>query len=139
MKYQFIGDHRHRFHIRATCRVLGVSHAGFYDWCRRPPSARTQANERLLKRVRVIHRASRENAGAVKTWRRLVADGERCGRHRVARLRRTHGIEARRMCRFRAAYATPKTEPAGPNRLDQHFAAERADQVWVGDITFVPT
>lgn len=139
MKYRFIGDHRHRFHIRAMCRVLGVSRAGFYDWCRRLPSARSQANERLLERIRVIHRASRGNAGAVKTWRRLVADGEHCGRHRVARLRRTHGIEARRMRRFRAAYATRKTDPAGPNRLDQHFVTERADQVWVGDITFIPT
>lgn len=139
MRYRFIDEHRDRFRVRLMCRVLGVSRGGFYDWCQRPESARSAANRRLLERIRAVHEASRENAGAVKAWRRLVAQGESCGRHRVARLRRAHGIEARRMRRFRAAYATRTTEPAGPNLLDQQFTVDRPDQVWVADITFVPT
>lgn len=139
MKYRFIREQRGRFGVRAMCRVLGVSRGGFYDWCRRPESARSVANRRLLERIRSVHRESRDNAGALKTWRRLRAQGETCGRHRVARLRQLHGIEAQRMRRFRAAYATRKTEPAGPNLLDQQFSVERPDQAWVGDITFVAT
>lgn len=139
MRYRFIDEHRDRFRVRLMCRVLSVSRGGFYDWCQRPESARSAANRRLLERIRAVHEASRENAGAVKAWRRLVAQGESCGRHRVARLRRAHGIEARRMQRFRAAYATRTTEPAGPNLLDQQFTVDRPDQVWVADITFVPT
>lgn len=139
MRYRFIDEHRDRFRVRLMCRVLGVSRGGFYDWCQRPESARSAANRRLLERIRAVHEASRENAGAVNAWRRLVAQGESCGRHRVARLRRAHGIEARRMRRFRAAYATRTTEPAGRFLLDQQFTIDRPDQVWVADITFVPT
>lgn len=139
MKYRFIDEHRDHFRVRSMCRVLGVSRGGFYDWCRRPESARSAANRCLLERIRAVHEASRGNAGAVKTWRRLVAQGESCGRHRVARLRRAHGIEARRMRRFRAAYATRTSEPAGPNLLEQQFLVDRAEQVWVADITFVAT
>jgi len=139
VKYRFIDEQRERFPVRTMCRVLGVSCSGFYDWCRRPESARAANNRRLLERIREVHAGSRENAGAVKTWHRLRAQGETCARHRVARLRRAHGIEARRMQRFRAAYATRTTEPAGPNLLERRFTAERPDQVWVGDITFVPT
>lgn len=139
MRYRFIREQRGRFRVRTMCRVLGVSRGGFYDWCRRPESARSVANRQLLERIRSVHRESRDNAGALKTWRRLRAQGETCGRHRVARLRRVHGIEARRMRRFRAAYATRKTEPAGPNLLDQQFTVDRPDEAWVGDITFVAT
>ena len=139
MRYRFIDEHRGRFRVRSMCRALGVSRGGFYDWRRRPESARTAANRCLLERIRAVHQGSRGNAGAVKAWRRLVAQGERCGRHRVARLRRAHGIEARRMRRFRAACAARNSEPAGPNLLDQHFAVDGPDQVWVADITFVAT
>lgn len=139
MRYQFIQTHRDRFRVRSMCRVLGVSRSGYYNWCGRPPSRRQRANEHLLQRIRVVHDQSRGNAGAVKTWRALVTQGESCGRHRVARLRRAHGIEARRMRRFRSAYAARNTEPAAPNRLDRDFVTEHPDQVWVGDITFVAT
>lgn len=67
MRYRFIDEYRARFRVRSMCRVLGVGRSGFYDWCRRPESARAAAN------------------------RRLVAQGEPCGRHRVARLRRVGG------------------------------------------------
>ncbi|MDZ7828279.1 MAG: IS3 family transposase [Halofilum sp. (in: g-proteobacteria)] len=139
VRYRFIHEHRDRFRVRSMCRVLAVSRSGFYDWCGRPHSQRQRANQRLLERIRAVHDRSRSNAGAVKTWRALLAQGEACGRHRVARLRRAHGIEARRMRRFRSAYTARNAEPAASNRLDQHFVAERPDQAWVGDITFVPT
>lgn len=139
MRYQFIQAHRDRFRVRSMCRALGVSRGGFYDWCRREPSRRELANRQLLERIRAVHEKSRGNAGALKTWRALLSQGQSCGRHRVARLRRDHGIEARRMRRFRSAYTARNAEPAAPNHLDQHFVTERPDQAWVGDITFVST
>ena len=67
----------------------------------------------MLTQIRVIHADAREAYGAVKTWRVLRAQGVACGRHRVARLRRAHGIEARRMRRFRLAYQARNSAPAG--------------------------
>lgn len=121
------------------CRVLKVSRSGFYGWCCREPSPRTRANHELLERIRQIHEASRQNYGAVKTWRALQALGESCGRHRVARLRQAHGIEAKRTHRFRSAHAGRNAAPPAPNLLERDFQASRPDRVWVGDVTFVHT
>ncbi|MGH7182713.1 MAG: hypothetical protein ACREJN_12145 [Nitrospiraceae bacterium] len=62
--------------------MLHVSRSGFYTWQRRETSARTQANQRLIERMRVLHQQTREGLG--------------CGRHRVARRRRLAGIVALR-------------------------------------------
>lgn len=121
------------------CRALGVSRSGYYAWRARPPSARACANARLLTRIREIHARSRENYGALKTWRALLAAGEICGRHRVARLRQAHGIQAKRLRRFRSAYAPRNSEPAPANLLNRQFTAPAPDRVWAGDITFIPT
>lgn len=132
-------EHRGEFRVVSMCRVLGVSRSGYYAWCRRAPSARALANAHLLERIRAVHAASQENYGAVKTWKALRLGGVRCGRHRVARLRRAHGIEAKRLRRFRSAYAGRHAEPPAPNLLNRDFRAPRPDRLWVGDITFVPT
>ena len=121
------------------CAVLNVSSSGFYDWVNRAPSRREQENQRLLKRIRSLHQDTGGNYGAIKTWQALKNEGESCGRHRVARLRRTNGIIAKRMRRFRAAYAARNSAPAAPNLLSQDFTADGPNRIWVGDITFIPT
>jgi putative transposase len=139
MKYQFIRDHAARCRISSMCQALRVSRSGFYDWCNRLPSARDRANTLLLGQIREVHRVSRENYGAVKTWRALNEFGHACGRHRVARLRRAHGIEAKRMRRFRYGYANRQSEGIAPNHLQRNFHTESPDRVWVGDGTFIAT
>lgn len=138
MRYTFIREHEGEHRVRTMCRVLEVSRSGYYGWRERAPSARATANARLLARIRTIHAASRENYGARKTWRALIEAGERCGRNRVARLRQAHGIEAKRLRRFRASYAARQSVFA-PNLIARDFRASAPDRVWVGDMTFIPT
>ena len=139
MKYRFIEDHKAEHPVRALCAALGVSHSGYYEWRNRRPSRRTRDNQRLLERIREVHQSSRENYGAHKTWAALRAAGESCGRHRVARLRQAHGIVAKRVVLFRRAYANRHSTPPAPNLLNRDFTAHRPNQVWVTDLTFVPT
>jgi len=58
MKYRMIERCREAFPLRMMCRCLKVSPSGYYGWCRRPPSARAQANEALLHRIKTIHEES---------------------------------------------------------------------------------
>ena len=139
MRYHFIREHDGEFRVTTLCRVLGVSRSGYYGWRTRPASARTQANAQLLQRIRQIHVGSRENYGAVKTWEALTKAGVSCGRHRVARLRQAHGIQAKRMRRFHCVYAARNSDATAPNLLNRDFTAPAPDRVWVGDITFVAT
>ena len=139
MKYQFIKDHQHDHPVTRLCRALRVSRCGYYAWLTRPLSTREKANNHLLEKIKSIHQSSRQTSGSDKTWRQLTQQGEDCGRHRVARLRRINGIEAIRMKRFRASYGGRNSEPMSSNLLDRQFTAAQADRVWVTDTTFIAT
>jgi len=132
--------HQHEFRVTRMCRVLQVSRSGFYGWCRRKPSVRTQANQRLLKRMRVLHQQTREAYGARRMWQLLTREGFVCGRHRVARLRREAGLVTLR--RRRHTRTIRARHPAGvaiPNRLNQQFTVSAKNRVWTADYTCVPT
>lgn len=139
MKYAFIDTHRTTWPIERLCTALCVSRSGYYAWRMRPESQREEANRVLLSQIQAIHKDSREAYGAVKTWKQLRAEGIFCGRHRVARLRRANGIEAKRMHRFRLAYKARNNVPVAPNRLNRQFEVAAPNRVWAGDITFIPT
>ena len=140
MKYRFMQTHQREFRLTRMCRVLQVSRSGFYAWERRGTSPRTQANQALIERMRILHYQTREAYGARKMWQLLNRDGLVCGRHRVARLRRLAGIVALRRRRYvRTVQARQQETPAIPNRLNQQFAVSAKNRVWAGDLTFVPT
>lgn len=139
MKYAFIHRQRGNYRIKRMCRVLGVSRCGYYAWRNRPPSQREQENVVLLNEIKTVHAKYRGVCGSDKTWRLLNEQGKRCGRHRVARLRRENGIEAVRMRRFRSGYAARNSEPAADNILNRKFSADKPNAVWVADTTFIPT
>ena len=121
------------------CRVFTVSRSGYYDWRVRGESRRSRSDRELLAHIRRVHEVSRQAYGAQKTWRELNAQGMACGRHRVARLRRQAGIEARRKRRFRVIVEHHHTVPAAPNLIRRQFLTATANRVWVGDMTFIRT
>ncbi|MFQ5929583.1 MAG: IS3 family transposase [Acidobacteriota bacterium] len=131
--------HRDEFKVSVMCGVLRVSHSGYYDWCGRGESKRSQQDKELLEEIRKVHDSHKQAYGAVKTWRVLREAGVACGKHRVARLRRWAGIEARRKRQFRLAYQARQSAPAAPNLLQAPFEAGGPDQIWMADITFIAT
>jgi transposase InsO family protein len=139
MKYDFMRSHASEFSLAGMCRVLSVSRSGYYGWCRREPSMRQRDDLALAAHVRRVHATSREAYGARKVWKALVAEGIACGRHRVARIRRENGIEARRRRRFKVTHYARRHKNTAPDRIRRHFQAERTNQCWVGDVTFIST
>jgi transposase InsO family protein len=113
MKYEFMRSPADQFSLAGMCRVLSVSRSGSYAWHRRGPSARQRDDLALVVQVQRIHGASREAYGARKVWKALVAEGIACGRHRVARVRRENGIEARRRRRFKVTQLRPTPQEYG--------------------------
>ena len=87
-----MSEHRAEHQITTMCRLLGVSASGYYAWEQREPSARAQANEQLLARMRTIHVKSRETYGAPRMIEELQAEGLRVGHNRVSRLMRQAGL-----------------------------------------------
>lgn len=133
-----MNGHRHQYGIATMCRVLKVSRSGFYQWLHKPLSDRAIEDQRLLSLIRASYAASGGVYGAPRVFLDLREAGETCGKHRVARIMRIHKIKAVR------GYKAPKPiagRPSiiAPNKLQRAFTAERADQAWVTDITYVRT
>jgi len=128
------------FPVAVMACVLGVSESGFHAWRRRPASAHAIADTALLKRVRTVHASSRDTYGAPRVHAEMRAGGEKHGRKRIARLMRQAGLAG--ASRRRIAVTTTRRDrdarPA-PDLVDRDFTATAANQLWVADITFVPT
>lgn len=128
------------FPVQQLCRVLQVSPSGYYAWLGRPPSRRALDDAVLSERIRAIHTASDGNYGSPNIHAELRDEGTRVGRKRVARLMRAAGI--RGVSRRRGFVVTTRRDPEkrpAPDLVKRKFVADGPNQLWVADMTYVPT
>jgi len=139
VRYQFIQGHRQEFPTRLMCRVLGVSTGGYYQWRRRPASARQGRGEALVAEIKVIHREGKARYGSPRIHAELVARGHSCCVNTVARLMSRAGVAAKTRRKFRCTTDSNHGHPVAENILDRQFEPEAADHAWTADITYIPT
>ena len=142
MRYACIARHEHEHDVRLMCAVLAVSRSGYYASRKRSPCARAIADERLMLNIRIAHAKSDQSYGAPRVQRELQDDGVSVGTKRVARLMRQEGLRGRAPRGRRPTTTTStRAHPIAPNLLDRHFdvTGVALNQVWVSDITYVPT
>jgi transposase InsO family protein len=128
--------------IRWLCAVLEVSCSGYYDWVNRrtEPGPRAQENARLVVQITQIHLESRKTYGSPRIRQELLKVGHSHGRNRIARLMRQEDLCGRAKGRFRVRTTdSHHDQPIAPNRLAELPAPTAADQIWLGDITYIPT
>lgn len=122
------------------CAVFGVSRSGYYAWREQPRSARAMADERLRAKIHAVHTASRGTYGSPRIKIELDRAGPPVGHNRVARVMRAAGLQGRTRRRYRVVTTDSRhSEPIAPNRLATTPAPTKPDQVWLTDITYVPT
>ncbi len=126
--------------VRVMCRVLGLSPSGYYAWLRRRPSARALRDEELTERIEEIWVENRKVYGRPRIYADLKEAGERVGEKRVGRLMKQAGIEGASR-RRRGPKTTRRNEDArpAPDLVERDFSADGPDQLWVADITYIPT
>jgi len=137
--FGFIGEQASQHRVGKLCQVLRVSRSGYYAWKKRPTSRRTQANQALLTEIRRIHQGDLQVYGSPRVHEELLARGFPCSQNRVARLMRSHQIQAQPGKRWRRPASQTATTWVAPNVLAGRFHAERPNQVWLADITYIPT
>ncbi len=121
------------------CRVLGISTSGYYAWVGRGPSKRACADAVLQQRIQVIHERSRGTYGRPRVHAEIKQDGVRVGCKRISRLMRQAGVQGvSRRKRYRTTVRDRNARPA-PDLVERNFSTERPDQLWVADITYIPT
>jgi transposase InsO family protein len=139
VKFEFIEAEKASFPVAFMCVRLEVSSSGFYAWRKRPPSSRALEDDRLLQEIRAAHAESHGRYGSPRVHRELAAKGIHVNKHRVARLMRENGLRGRRRRRFRHTTDSNHAMPIAPNTLARDFTADAPNEVWVTDITYIPT
>jgi putative transposase len=139
VKYRFIDEHRSQWPVRLMCRVLQLSPGGYYSWRDRPASAQQQRREALTSEIQAIHQEVKERYGSPRMHAELQGRGQSCCVNTVAKLMRQHGIAAKTKRKFRCTTDSNHDLPVAANILDRQFEPTAANQVWVADITYIPT
>jgi len=139
VRYRFIKE-QHEWHkVTLLCEMLQVGRSGYYDWLKRPPSARALEDERLWPKIVRLHQQRREAYGAIKLCRDLRSIGETCSRHRIARLKRENQLWTKRRHRFIVTTKADAGHARHPNLLHRNFTSDAPNKVWVADVTSVWT
>lgn len=140
----FIDTYRERFGVEPICRVLQVAPSAYRRTVarRHDPalrSSRSRRDEVLEGHIERVWQANLQVYGARKVWRQLQREGIQVARCTVERLMRTQGLRGARRGK---AVRTTRPDPGAPcplDRVNRQFAAERPNQLWVSDFTYVST
>jgi transposase InsO family protein len=143
MKYRVIQTlcQQEPYPVRVVCRVLQVAKSGYYAWLRSPQSACQQADTQLLEQIEPLFRDHRQRLGSPRIHALLRQQDVRVSKKRVARLMHQAGLVAKHKQTFRRPKTTQSGHglPVAPNRLNREFTAERPNQKWVSDFTYLRT
>jgi putative transposase len=139
VRFAFIQAEKANYPIVVLCQALHVTKSGYYAWHDRPEPEHSRADRRLKVKIRASHQASKRRYGSPRIHEDLKADGEQVSRKRVARLMREDGLVGRKKKRFVRTTDSKHGLPIAPNRLRRDFTAQKPNQRWVGDISYLRT
>ena len=139
MIVEFIDANRDELGVEPICEVLQVAPSTYYAAKTRPPSARAVRDAVIAPQLVGLWEANYRVYGARKLWRAAQRAGIDVGRDQVARLMRTAGIHGvRRGKRVRTTRADERADRP-PDLVERNFTAAAPNQLWVTDLTYVPT
>jgi putative transposase len=126
--------------LAKACQALGVSRSGYHAHLRKHEPPRRCQDAQLAIEIRAAFTASCSTYGSPRLMHALCSKGLRHGNNRIARLMREQHLRVRQKGRFvpRTTVAD-KTATAAPNHLLQRPVLKRLNEVWITDITYLPT
>jgi transposase InsO family protein len=140
VKFAFIKEHVAAYPVEVACDALGVSRSGYYAWLDRPESARAKRREELAAAIARVHGENRGVYGSPRVHQALLAEGESACVNTVADIMQEQEIRAKTKRKFVPRTTDSRHEqPVVGNVLDRQFDAERPNEKWVVDITYIPT
>ncbi|MEV0538171.1 IS3 family transposase [Kitasatospora sp. NPDC050463] len=138
-RWDFISANAGDFGVQRLCRILGASRSGYYRWLAggETRAARRSEDDALTAEIQKIHAEHREAYGVRRIHAELRSGGRAVNRKRVARLMREHRIAGRHLRRRKRTTVPDPIAPPVPDLIERDFTAERLDERWCGDITYI--
>jgi transposase InsO family protein len=140
----FIDAHRAQYGVEPICREVPIAPSQYYARKAREAdpgrlAPRLQRDRALKSEIRRVHEENFGVYGARKVWRQLAREGIVAARCTVERLMRSLGLHG--VVRGRSPYTTrgDKRLQRPPDRVNRLFLARRPNELWVADLTYVPT
>jgi putative transposase len=121
------------------CKVLDIKRSSYYAWLKRKPSKRSKNDVELVSEIKRIHKESYNTYGVRRIKAKLDSEGFYCGKNKVSRLMKKHGIHSKITRKFKATTYSNHNLNVAPNLLKQDFEVEHPRTVYVGDITYIGT
>jgi putative transposase len=125
--------------VSFMCRELGVSRSGYYAWRSAGPSQRAKDDTALIAIMKRIHAEARGNPGVRRIRAGLAALGRRVSHKRVWRLMRAAGLRGRHPRAWKRTTIGADQPVPAPDLIGQSFRADRPNEKWCGDVTYVKT
>jgi len=139
MRYRCIHRRRSQYPVTMMCRVLKASKSGYYAWRARPESERAKQDRELTRVIRRVHAESKQVYGRPRVTAELKDEGYDCGERKVGRLMREAGLRGCPQRRFKVTTQSDPSHAVAKNLLKQDFRAQRPNQRWAADITYIST
>lgn len=121
------------------CSILGVSKSRYYDWIRQPISKRKKRIQELDTMIIKIFNEHKGRYGSTRIFHELKAEGIMCTRKMIAKRMMALNLVAKARKKFKVTTDSCHKKPVAPNILEQDFAASKANQKWLSDITYIST
>jgi len=118
---------------------MHVSSSGYYEWVSSSKTKIEAENEELTAIIKNIFVEGRSVYGARRIVKYLAQQDIFVSRRRVRKLMTTAGLSCKTKRKFKATTDSNHASPIAPNLLKRKFEIDRANQYWVGDITYIPT
>ena len=134
-----IKELRLTYTVSMLCRVLDVAPSGYYAWIKRRLSNHDGSEMRLELEIRAAHKRTRQTYGPERLQRDLADNGIIVSVYRIKRIRKKLGLRCRQKRRFKVTTDSRHSLPVAENLLGQKFEASAPNQIWLTDITYIPT
>ncbi len=140
----FIDQHRDTYGVEPICKVLQVAPSGYrrHAACQRNPSlraVRAQRDDDLMPQIEQVWQSNMQVNGADKVWHQLNREGIDVARCTVERLMKRLGLVGARRGKVVRTTIPDKAVPCPLDRVNRQFRADRPNQLWVSDFTYVST
>jgi putative transposase len=140
----FVDEHRERFGVESICGALQIAPSGYWRHAarRRMPSlrsARSLRDEALAPHIQRVWDENLQVYGADKVWRQMRREGQQVARCTVERLMRRQGLKGALRGKVQRTTVSDPKAPCPLDRVNRVFKAERPNQLWVSDFTYVST